>query len=196
MRPQVLRHGQQVEEASEYNPFIEDDTPPGRPVFLTILGLLHLGGGVFILWLLVRYWNAFEKLNLSGITTRPHLAFAISIIGGVSVAGAIGAFARKRWGWWLLAFYYMHAILRYGNALFLGWQLQDEPDVPEGLILRSVIKYSGRIIVSALILRYLFAKRVIAYFGWERVSWTKRLGTLLSAAIGVGSLGFLIGLIG
>lgn len=87
-------------------------------------------------------------------------------------------------------------MLRYGNTVVLGWRMQDELEISEDEMQRHVIKFAGRIIVSLLILRYLFAKKVIAFFGWRQVSWTKRLGTLGSAAFVVGAIGYLIGLMG
>lgn len=179
-------------DSAEYNEFIEEDIPPDRPVFLVILSFLHLGGGIFVVWMLFRYWNAFEKIDLSGIATRPQLVFSLAVIGGVSIVGAIGAFIRKRWGWWLFAFYYVHAILRYCNALLVCWQMRDEPEISEDMMQRHVIKFTGRIIISLLLLRYLFARKVIAYFGWQQVNWKKRLGTLVSVAVVVGAIGYLI----
>ncbi|MDF2658444.1 MAG: hypothetical protein K0Q94_1235, partial [Paenibacillus sp.] len=88
-----------------------------RPAGVSVIAVLLAIGGAM---LLITQLAAFNRLNeTSSVLGIPAaiLQGAIGFLGLLGVAGAVGMWLGKRWGWWLALFFFAYAITRNVNVL-------------------------------------------------------------------------------
>lgn len=153
-----------------------------RPIFITILALLHIiGGGFFLVLAIMSFFPAgrfslldfffSDLLNLSGSPLVFSVAYlAASALGFVS---GLGMFFGLKWGWYLGTFYYAYNIFRNVNAIFLISNVI--PILPHE-VLTSVpdpryesMKYIIRILIYSLIYGLFFLPQIKRYFSLNPV---------------------------
>lgn len=154
-----------------------------RPIGITILSILVLVGGIGIILTQIKFYANLNELSTElGISL---IAFFVSVLFLIvlSIGSGIGMWLGKKWGWWLGAFYYVHAILRYVYALItaiiMNEQLKDTSRSAEYYL----ITYMGRIVIHALILRYYFKDNVMEYFNIS--SYSKVKSALIVIVVGI-----------
>jgi hypothetical protein len=134
-----------------------------------ILAVLHVIGGVGTLVLAVGFGRPLGEIG-SSLGAPPLLTqLSIVFLGALGLASGVGMWRGAAWGWWLAGFYYLYAIYRNANALFLisgmAEQLAGEARGPG----YYYVKHVGRIITHSLVLFYLFRENVLAYFGLGQI---------------------------
>jgi len=175
------------------HPFIEPPRPldsppplpsrPQRPLGVTILAVLYLLGGVGMLILQVvlaaKMQQGFSQLGYSAMQTH----FALGLLGVLGAAGGVGMLLRRKWGWWLGAFYLTYSVARSANALLTLPQLIEQFDVPPAAVVKHNVKFAGRVIVHSLLCWYFFTTRVESYFQVGSLARLKRLLLLVLATM-------------
>lgn len=135
-----------------------------RPLPILIFAVFHVVGGISILSMLFN----------SGIITG-FLFFSLFFLGLLTLFSGIGMWLGKVWGWWVGAFYYLYAVARSLNVLFL-LKIGDQGIEMTG---KYYIKYGGKMLISLLILAYFFHPKVRKYFFVEGKSKKRLIGFLL-----------------
>lgn len=122
-----------------------------------------------------------EALRTIGVSPLGAL-LGILLLAIVGLGSGIGMWLGLRWGWWLAAFYYVHAILRslsaLGNLAAMADEFEGRLDLEY-----HYWKHGGRIAVYTLILIYFFRPGVLAYFGVDGRSKGRMLAKLITAAV-------------
>ena len=157
-----------------------------RPLGVTILGVLHLLGGLLMLAPLAMFLpnsgEAQKRLQEIGLPLWLLVA-GFCLLAFVGVLSGLGLFLGRKWGWWLAAFYYVYSIGRHANALVFTFQLSEmEAGGGRGVDFYRA-KFVVRILIAVLLLAYLFRGKVLHYFGLELRGSLKRLGTLIGVCV-------------
>lgn len=158
-----------------------------RPFGIKVLSILTFFGGLFALLLILRTTGTPDNYPSE---MPPWLFFWISflIIGVLNFFSGIGLWLGKKWGWWVASFNFSYSIARGLNALYI----LSISDVFAEVATKQYIKFGGRIFISALILVYLFRKRILTYFGLENRSKIFLMTTLVLPLIILFSVGTLL----
>ncbi len=160
-----------------------------RPVGISILAVLHFGGGILLgtmqFLLYARLAELEEPLRTVGLSPAL-IAVGLAFLALVGIASGVGMWLGRTWGWWLGAFYYVYAIARSGSALLSVAELQEELAGSTRGPEYYYVKYTGRIVVHALIGWYLFRPHVLRYFGLEGLSKWKAVAILSGACLAIG----------
>lgn len=141
---------------------------PKRPLFVTVLAVLSLFGGIGVLWVIATI--AFvrpEELPFS----QTLVILSTLFLGFLDLFAAVGMFLGKRWGWWVTVFSFVYALARHLNQFALTIQLGPDAFLDSTqtygyyLLLGTV-----RMAVDLLILAYLSGAKVRRYFGTENIN--------------------------
>ncbi|HTU27567.1 MAG TPA: hypothetical protein VMF30_19310 [Pirellulales bacterium] len=165
-----------------------------RPIGISILAVLHVIGGVVLVGLLLLLVAKFENLSPLAAdlgVSAPMFVASIVLLTLLTFAAGIGMWRGARWGWWTGAFYYLYSIVRHAGAIWLVYRLRDTlAGLPGGseTAHKQMIKFAGRIIVSALIFAYFFKPSVLAYFRLEQFGRAKAIGILAAVTLAVYAL--------
>jgi hypothetical protein len=167
--------------------------PQRRPKFLTLLSLLHMcsGMGVLVLIATTPMGGAERISSLLGYP-RSMVAIAFAVVGVLDVGAGVGMWLGNRWGWWLAAIYYVHAILRSAHALLVSLVPPAEWGEPDHGWGGQHLKFTGRVFINSLILLYLYGDTCARYFHMEELPVRKSLAKLVGAAFTVGSVTYIL----
>lgn len=161
-----------------------------RPIGITILSILHFTGGVGTIIFYFFFNNLLnqvsDELGFSSIVMIASIVF----LGLLSIITAIGMWLGKRWGWWLAAFYYIYAMIRYGNHIITvltapDWMLVNVK--VSYLVTKDII----RIIIHGLIFIYFFKNNVKDFFRLTNLSKKKVILILVGITVGIFLITFL-----
>ena len=161
-----------------------------RPIGISILSVLYIIGGIGTLGITIlniqvlmggTASQVFDKLEVSSI----YAVISILFLGILGLAGGIGMWCGKKWGWWLGAFCLMYSVARNINALIMLPILAEQFGAPEAGLAKYYIKHGGRIVINSLFVLYFFKSNVEAYFQVERLNAWKRFFQLLGATVGI-----------
>lgn len=162
-----------------------------RPLGITLLAVLHFTGGLgLMIVLIILLATSLDNPQLQEVFARlgvpiPLLIAGILLLSALGIASSIGMWRGARWGWHLGSFYYVYSILRNVSAMFLMSDLVSRSTADELASLRHgpgfyYLKFSIRVLISALIYLYFFKANVRNYFGLaENQSWKFILAQLL-----------------
>lgn len=170
---------------------LESREKPDRPVGVSILAVLHIiGGGLLLIaqFVMIANLNAMQE-PLESIGIPPALLIVgVMFLCVVTLASGVGMWLGTRWGWWLMAFYYVYGILRNAMAIvtvgMLADQLEGAARGPE----YYVVKHGMRVVIQAMILCYCFKANVVEYFDLRDVSKLKALAILSGICIAIAVL--------
>ncbi len=87
-------------------------------------------------------------------------AISILFLGILGLAGGIGMWSGKKWGWWLGAFYLTYSVARNLNALIMIPEIVEQFGVPESGLTKYYIKHGGRVIIHSFLVLYFFNSNV------------------------------------
>lgn len=153
-----------------------------RPVGLTVLAVLHLLGGLFLCALTMLLGGMATAMGPALGVAKVIIVLSMLIVVIVPLASAVGIFIGERWGWWVSAYFYVHAISQNLQRIFLagdvGAALGVQIDQAENLRVVAV-----RSLISVLILMYLFQPKVLDYFNIVHDSRWKSLGILVGVHV-------------
>ncbi|KAB2877439.1 hypothetical protein F9K33_16415 [bacterium] len=140
---------------------------PDRPGFLMFLAVINIIGGVFFIGFDIFWGWSIGKMASDVIGVHPiEIVLNILFLGVLSISSGIGILKATEWGWHHALYYYVYAIMRYITAISY---LDDWPS--EAFAKHSIeyqyVKFSVRIIISILLIWYLFSPRVLQYFRLE-----------------------------
>lgn len=148
-----------------------------RPIGITLLSVLLIITGLAFIGIQLIFSNkineVFSGFGINSITTILSLLF----LGISSLVAGIGMIIRKKWGWWLGAFYFVYAIFRYINVIVMAFSLEEELQNSSRGIAYYVFQNSIKIIVHFLIFLYFFSNNVLEYFKLE--NYSKKQGILI-----------------
>jgi hypothetical protein len=157
-----------------------------RPVGVSILAVLHIGGGILLFgaqFLLFANLAAIgESLRSIGI---PPLLLIIGVmfLAVLTIASGVGMWIGAKWGWWLASFYYVYSIFRNGSAVLTVISMADQLDGGSRGPEYYMIKHGGRIIVHFLLLLYFFKGNVLEYFRLTTLNKATAIGILAGICI-------------
>ncbi len=161
-----------------------------RPIGISILSVLYIIGGIGGLGITILNIQAlmgdtasqtFDKLGVSSI----YVVISFLFLGILVLAGGIGMWCGKKWGWWLGALYLMYSVARNIDALIMIPIVAERFSIPEAGLAQYYIKHGGRIVINLLFVLYFFKSSVEAYFQVERLNARKRFFKLLGATVGI-----------
>ena len=157
----------------------------GRPIGISVLAVLYFLGGLLALGIVVLGPGSmpaeFEELGVSGLLIAIRIIFWCAL----GIAAGVGMWTRKRWGWWLGAFWLFYSIARNVNALLMLPGLVEQFGAQEVDVAKYQLRFAGRIAVSALLILYFFKSNVVAWFGVGATPGWKRVALLAGATIGI-----------
>ncbi|HEX9780999.1 MAG TPA: hypothetical protein VGB20_07285 [bacterium] len=137
---------------------------PARPRGITMLAVLHTIGGVLLVLILpLAIRRAPQAADALGIAP-PLVVLSLGVLAALALASAAGMWLGTAWGWWWTAAYYCYAVLRGLSALLVLPALA-AAGAPSADLARAALKHGGRILISVLLLLYLFRPHVEGYFG-------------------------------
>jgi hypothetical protein len=163
---------------SSPSPLPEDPVKkPKRPAYLGwLIGYLVLYGGI----LLALQLFAFRNLVESGVeldSSPTFILVSILFLGILGIAGGIGLWLGKKWGWWLSTFYFLYALSREANTLINPASSGLEPT-------RSWLSAGLGILLSIVVLLYLYSHEILVHFHLEKFPrWISLLILLVAAVI-------------
>jgi hypothetical protein len=159
-----------------------------RPLGISILAILHFGGGILLGALQFPLLANFDELQgpLRTVGLAPVLlVIGVGFLALLAIAAGVGMWLGRKWGWWLGTFYYVYAIARNAAALVTVANMADElaagPHGPG----YYYVKHAGRIVVHLLILLYFFKGNVLHYFGLEKLSKWKSISALVGVCLAI-----------
>lgn len=160
------------------------------PAGVIILGLLHLLGGVLLIYTQIHGIPVWRAEDLKAVLARVDTSltgfiFSMLVLSVVAVGSGLGMLMGRRWGWWLAAFYYVHSILRNGWGLVIIWWMGDELATTRGMNY-YLLKHGSRIAVGLIILFWLFKPHIREFFRAERLRASIAIGALLGACATIG----------
>ena len=138
-----------------------------RPVGISILAVLSLVGGIGILILQFVFFDLLQEgFSQIGVSKNASVV-NISILGGWAIAGGVGLWFGKNWGWWLGVLYLSYSVLRNAYATVAISDLVSQ--FPEQNInaTKYYVTHGLRVVVHSLIVLYYFRENVLDYFGLE-----------------------------
>jgi hypothetical protein len=160
-----------------------------RPFGITILSTLLTVGGLLMLasmWEIpVDLPKDVERVGFLG--AQPHAATAF--IGILGVAGGVGMFCGKRWGWWLGSILLWYSAVIEVSAIHDVASIARRHAVPALSVGLSYAGHLGEALIAALLSWYLFSNPVSAYFQFPPRSKSVRCLFLFGAT--TASVGFL-----
>jgi hypothetical protein len=166
--------------------------PPGeRPIGVSILAVLHLIGGALVFaFEIFAFANRGTLVNgLEEIGIPPIVLFvALTFVAVLILASGVGMWLGTKWGWWLASFYYAHTVLRNAFAVLTALATSESIEGTKRTLEYYLIRYGMRLVVSALLLAYLFKGNVLSFFGLRRISKLKALGVLFGLGIAINVL--------
>ncbi|WP_187768128.1 hypothetical protein [Paenibacillus sp. PL91] len=146
-----------------------------RPIGVSILAILMAISGV---GLLIIQLLAFSVLNeaspLVGVTNT-FIQAAIGFLGLLGLAGGVGMWLGKKWGWWLAMFYFAYAITRNANAWLSINHISDQYGALEQNLTSYYIKYGIRILWNVLLLYFMCRENVMSFFNTTETKKWKAL---------------------
>ncbi len=148
----------------------------GRPKGISVLAILHVGGG--IVGLLLVPVLLFQFLTGRGLALGANqlglspslLILAYLFLFSLATLSGIGMWRGTWWGWHLGSFYYLYGLARAGGALvhlpdiFGAIPPEAIEDLKKGPEFYA-IKYGGRAVIHSLIYLYFFRAHVRKFFG-------------------------------
>jgi hypothetical protein len=163
-----------------------------RPIGVTILALLMAISGLGLLILqLIAFSVLNEASSLVGVTNTFFQA-AIGFLGFLGVAGGVGMWLGKKWGWWLALFYFAYAITRNVNALLSISDISDQYGALEQSLTSYYIKYGIRILWNVLLLYFMCRENVMSYFNTTETKKWKALLIVFVVCIAIFVAGMLL----
>lgn len=166
----------------------------GRPFGVTILSVLGILSGV--LGSLVVVMSFASQANLDELTQQvgmPPWLFlgSLAFTALMSFFSGVGMWGGKRWGWWLASFGFVYAIFKDANAVWMIPTLIERYGTPDRGAAFYYAKYGFRILLSAVILAYLYRPKVRGFF-YLQVSKLWSLAVLVGSVLAVFALMFLL----
>lgn len=157
---------------------VNDKTKRKRPIFITVLSLLHIIGGAFFFFLAVisvflPEYSATLTSFFGGNVLNPGetswvLSFFYLLASSLGLSSGIGMIIGAKWGWYLGTFYYAYNLFRNFNGLFL---ISNIISLLPHEILTTIpqpeyefYKHLMRILIYAVIYVVFFTKFVGRYF--------------------------------
>lgn len=164
----------------------EEMRSPRRPIGVSILAVLHFGGGVLLLGVIVLLFPILNRAAapMESVGISPALATAaLLLLSALAIASGIGMWMGTPWGWWCAIFYYVYSVARNANALLMVGELAEAlPDSSRGAGY-YYLKFGGRVIIHFLILLYFFKSSVLAFFCMQDVNRNKAVGILVGITV-------------
>lgn len=156
-----------------------------RPLGVTLLATVYAIGGICLFGTLNSLTpqtnDTLWRLGLS-----PGRAWiAIGLLGALAAAAAVGMFLKKRWGWWLGAFFLTYAIARNASVLLALPDLARQFHQSARNIAFQYASLGARIAIDTLLCWYFFTPRVETFFAVSTIPRLKRVIYLTLATIGV-----------
>lgn len=137
-----------------------------RPLGVTILSCLHLVGGIALAFLILSQLSKRDQVaeNIERIGfSSTLLVLSLCCIAVLLLGSGVGMMMRKAWGWFLGVFYYLDAVLRNANALFMISELEGKFGPGNHSPDYYFLKHGGRVVIYFLLFLYLFRPKVLAY---------------------------------
>jgi hypothetical protein len=104
----------------------------------------------------------------------------------LGVAGAVGMWLGKRWGWWLALFFFAYAITRNVNVLISIRGISEQFGVPASDQGANYAKYGIRVLWNALLMVYLCGETAVTFFfGMKNVNKWKAVLLVFAVCIGI-----------
>jgi hypothetical protein len=140
-----------------------------RPIGVTMLSILHVIGGMVVLVPFANVLILKDNNLLVRVASMLELPaiFQLAGLGLFSVmliASGIGLWFAKSWGWWAAAFFYLDRTGISIIGLVLVSHLSNEPAVGPRGAGHYLVQYGIRILISVIILIYLFRGNVRTFF--------------------------------
>lgn len=146
-----------------------------RPIGVSILAILMAISGVGLLIIqLLAFSVPNEASPLVGVTNT-FIQAAIGFLGLLGLAGGVGMWLGKKWGWWLAMFYFAYAITRNANALLSINHISDQYGALEQNLTSYYIKYGIRILWNVLLLYFMCRENVMSFFNTTETKKWKAL---------------------
>ena len=162
-----------------------------RPIGVSILAVLHLIGGVLLLYAQVVLFANFDRVSesLDTVGIPPTLlVFGLVLLAGITFASGIGMWLGTRWGWWCAAFYYIYGVARNANAYRLVSDLADGLEAGSHSAGYYFAKFGARVVIYFLLTLYFFKSNVLAYFGLSDMHKATAIGILVSLTAAIFAL--------
>ena len=148
------------------------EKPSARPWGVFLLGSLHAIAGSLLVVLSVLFLLAVsvKPLPVEASPRSVHVAMiAFVISGSVALASGLGLLGGKAWGWRLGIFHYVWMLFQNGGEILAVLLLPSAMDALQTSMPVFLFKHGGRMIVSCLLLKYLFQGHVMRHFAVEEV---------------------------
>lgn len=159
-----------------------------RPTGVTILAVLHLIGGVLLLFgqvvLLANLDRVSQGLDAVGIPPAL-LVMGVMLLAGIALVSGIGMWLGTRWGWWCAAFYYVYSVARHANAFVMVSDLADGLEGGSRGPGYYYAKFGGRVVIHLLLLLYFFKDNVVEYFEVQDQHKGKAIGILIGVTAAI-----------
>jgi hypothetical protein len=141
-----------------------------RPLSVTLISILLIVGGVILtvtqLFALKSINDASAGIGIPAVLLQGSIAF----LGLLGIAGGVGAWMGKKWGWWLAIFYFAYALGRNVNAIISIKDIVDQFGAPSQGMAFYYIKYGIRVLWNGLIFLFLVRSDTVnAYFSTENI---------------------------
>ncbi|WLD12164.1 hypothetical protein [Planctellipticum variicoloris] len=150
---------------------------------VAMLALLHVIVGTGLSILLFAGWAKFDVIapRMTSLGIPPALLMGGAVlVASITLSAGIGLFRSARWGWWLTTFCYVSSIFFDSSSILLlfirGQPLIASAQRPE----YEFAKLMTRILLSSLILQYLFKDNVRESLDAKSISPLRAIGTLIS----------------
>jgi hypothetical protein len=139
-----------------------------RPVGISILSFIY----IFIVGILGIFSIVYSSNSL--IVSLTNHKFDVLILS-LFIVASIAFFYGKKWGWWVIGFLSLFAIISKIPYIYIGMMNLERIADPG----KYFLTHAGKMMFQILIFVYLFQQNVIQFFQFQTISKLKRLGILL-----------------
>lgn len=156
---------------------------PSRPLGIYLLSSVHF---LAALILLAAMNSVVAERGLLGRHSPASVSVAVTIAAAFVIAMGVGLFRGMKFAWWLEAFGFTQNICGNGISVVLALAMPLITGLRNPLFVFAaffVFKYVMRMVISSLLLAYLFKKNVRAFFGLKQLDTGQALGILFGIAI-------------
>ncbi|MBP1961190.1 hypothetical protein [Paenibacillus aceris] len=157
-----------------------------RPIGVSLLAIWIAIAGVIVLIAQVSFFSKLSDVSsLIGVSSYFFQA-AVTLLGVLSLATAVGMFLGKKWGWWLALFYFAYEITRNMNAMLsIPILVEQYGDISSQKITSYYLKSGVRSAFDGFLIFYLCRESVTSYFQTTETKKWKVLLILFGVCIAI-----------
>ncbi|WP_051250371.1 hypothetical protein [Paenibacillus harenae] len=162
-----------------------------RPFGVKIIAILMILGGIMLIITQLSAFRVLSEISLLIGVSSLFFQVAVGFLGLLGVAGGVGMWLGKKWGWWLAIFYFAYSLTRNFNVLFSIPGITEQY-AASGNAAGHYVKYGLRVLWNILLLYYMCRENTTSFFKTTETNKLNALLTVFGICAGIFVIGWLL----